>query len=121
MAGGSGDKDAFNVMFGSTDDIPAVLIATSETVEGGVAYKGILDISWKGHYEGRFEISLIAIDEAHFVFDWGGRFREAFDKLNCLAISFPSVPILALTATLPIHQEVKMANEILRDPIIFSV
>lgn len=50
VVGGSIDKDALNVMFGSTDDIPAVLIATPETVIGGVAYKGILDNLQKMHY-----------------------------------------------------------------------
>ena len=44
-------------------------------------------------------ISLIAIDEAHCVSQWGHDFRVDYLGLNVLRHAFPGVPRLALTAT----------------------
>ncbi len=44
-------------------------------------------------------ISLIAIDEAHCVSQWGHDFRVDYLGLHVLAQAFPGVPRLALTAT----------------------
>lgn len=44
-------------------------------------------------------ISLIAIDEAHCVSQWGHDFRADYLGLNILRHAFPEVPRLALTAT----------------------
>ena len=48
---------------------------------------------------GRLDVSLIAIDEAHCISQWGHDFRPAY--LNCerLRDIHPDVPIIALTAT----------------------
>ena len=47
----------------------------------------------------KVKLSLIAIDEAHCVSQWGHDFRPVYLNLNILKIHFPSVPTLALTAT----------------------
>jgi ATP-dependent DNA helicase RecQ len=44
-------------------------------------------------------LSVIAIDEAHCVSQWGHDFRPEYRALDCLADLFPSVPRIALTAT----------------------
>src|SRR5215467_2362833 len=44
-------------------------------------------------------LSLIAIDEAHCVSQWGHDFRQDYLALNQLQRRFPGVPRMALTAT----------------------
>lgn len=44
-------------------------------------------------------ISLIAIDEAHCISEWGHDFRPDYRNLKNLRSDFPNIPIIALTAT----------------------
>ena len=47
----------------------------------------------------QLKLSLIAIDEAHCISQWGHDFRPAYGKLSVLKDLFPKVPIIALSAT----------------------
>ncbi|MCA0024046.1 DNA helicase RecQ [Mesorhizobium sp. B263B1A] len=47
----------------------------------------------------RLDVSLIAIDEAHCISQWGPAFRREYEDLSRLRSIFPQVPIIALTAT----------------------
>ncbi|XP_039920234.1 bifunctional 3'-5' exonuclease/ATP-dependent helicase WRN isoform X2 [Hirundo rustica] len=44
-------------------------------------------------------ITLIAVDEAHCISEWGHDFRNSFRSLGLLKKTLPSIPIIALTAT----------------------
>ena len=45
------------------------------------------------------ELSLIAVDEAHCISEWGHDFRPDYRNLQALRREFPAVPVIALTAT----------------------
>jgi ATP-dependent DNA helicase RecQ len=48
---------------------------------------------------GTLNVSLIAIDEAHCISEWGHDFRPDYRNLKILRHDFPAVPVIALTAT----------------------
>ncbi len=45
------------------------------------------------------EVSLIAVDEAHCISEWGHDFRPDYRNLLLLRADFPATPVIALTAT----------------------
>lgn len=57
----------------------------------------------------QLDLSLIAIDEAHCISEWGHEFRPDYRNLQTLRRDFPQTPVIALTAT---------ATERVRDDII---
>jgi ATP-dependent DNA helicase RecQ len=68
----------------------------------------------------RLKISLIAIDEAHCISEWGHEFRPAYRQLKVLKELFPEVPLMALTATaVPEVQADIIALLGLEDPAIY--
>lgn len=60
----------------------------------------------------KLPLSLIAIDEAHCISQWGHSFRAEYLELGTLRDVFPDVPIAALTAT---------ADQLTRDEIVDKI
>ena len=65
----------------------------------------------------RWNVALIAVDEAHCVSEWGHDFRPEYRRLGELRRRLPDVPLLALTATATerVRTDIESALR-LRDP-----
>jgi ATP-dependent DNA helicase RecQ len=67
----------------------------------------------------RFGLSLIAVDEAHCISEWGHEFRPDYRSLGMLRREFPGVPIAAFTATATRQVQADIVRQLgLRDPFI---
>ena len=66
------------------------------------------------------DVSLIAIDEAHCISEWGHDFRPDYRNLKGLRKDFPGVPVIALTATATKAVREDIVNQLgLAEPEIF--
>lgn len=67
-------------------------------------------------------LSLLVVDEAHCISQWGYDFRPSYLKLTVLREAFPSVPVLALTAsaTPAVVRDISLRLD-MRAPAMFSL
>jgi ATP-dependent DNA helicase RecQ len=65
-------------------------------------------------------LSLIAVDEAHCISEWGHEFRPDYRNLSDLRGLFPDVPLIALTATATERVRKDIRDQLdLREPRVF--
>lgn len=68
----------------------------------------------------RWNVSAVAVDEAHCVSEWGHDFRPEYRQLAGLRQQLPDVPFMALTATATERVRQDLIEQLaLRDPEIF--
>lgn len=64
-------------------------------------------------------VSLLAVDEAHCTSEWGHDFRPEFMKIGMFRTMYPSVPIIALTATAVDRVRHDIVNSLqLHEPVV---
>nr|XP_054772424.1 uncharacterized protein LOC129280419 [Lytechinus pictus] len=118
LLGTAAEKTAYDDFINKEKGKPKILFLSPESLLGDDHFRGLICRLKEMHTSGELKISLIAIDEAHLICEWGGSFRVAYNKVRNLKHDFPEVPLMALTATLPKSEEVNLAEDILRTPII---
>ena len=68
----------------------------------------------------KWNVSCLAIDEAHCVSEWGHDFRPEYRQLARLRVALPGVPLMALTATATGRVRADIVTHLqLREPEIF--
>uniref|UniRef100_A0A452GZ78 ATP-dependent DNA helicase n=1 Tax=Gopherus agassizii TaxID=38772 RepID=A0A452GZ78_9SAUR len=86
-----------------------------------VCSSGRLISALKNLYE-RDLLARFVIDEAHCVSQWGHDFRQDYKRLNMLRQKFPSVPMMALTATANPRVQKDILNQLeMLKPQVFTM
>jgi len=70
---------------------------------------------------GKIGITLIAIDEAHCISQWGPAFRPEYAELAALRARFPDTPIIGLTATADPPTRADIETKIFGDDVVSVV
>ena len=84
-----------------------------------VAPERLMLDDWKENLTA-WNITALAIDEAHCVSEWGHDFRPEYRQISRLRLLLPSVPIMALTATATERVRADIIQHLhLRDPAVF--
>ena len=84
-----------------------------------VSPEGVLSPALMSFFD-QVQVSLIAIDEAHCVSQWGHEFRKDYMRLGELKDRFPYVPVIALTATADVKTRVDIADQLrMKEPATF--
>ena len=66
------------------------------------------------------DISLIAVDEAHCIAQWGYDFRPPYLRIAALRNELPGVPVIALTASATKDVETAILEKLaFKDPLVF--
>ena len=72
------------------------------------------------HFLEAINVSLIAVDEAHCISEWGHEFRPEYRNLKTLRALKPAAPVMALTATATERAREDIAVQLeLREPRVF--
>ncbi len=69
----------------------------------------------------KMHVSLIAIDEAHCISQWGYDFRPAYLNIIQLRLLLPGIPVIALTASATANVQEDMMNQLgFQNPVVFK-
>lgn len=69
----------------------------------------------------QWPVSLVAIDEAHCISQWGHDFRPEYGQLGQLRECLPKVPFMALTATADAATEADIIERLhLHEPVVYK-
>lgn len=70
----------------------------------------------------QWNLSLLVVDEAHCISQWGYDFRPSYLKINVIRDYFPDIPVLALTASATPDVVADIADKLrMRRPATFSL
>uniref|UniRef100_F7ES97 RecQ-like DNA helicase BLM n=1 Tax=Callithrix jacchus TaxID=9483 RepID=F7ES97_CALJA len=119
LTGDKTDSEATNIylQLSKKDPIIKLLYVTPEKICASNRLISTLENLYERRLLARF-----VIDEAHCVSQWGHDFRQDYKRMNMLRQKFPSVPVMALTATANprVQKDILTQLKILR-PQVFSM
>ncbi len=73
-------------------------------------------------YLQEMEVTMVAVDEAHCISQWGHDFRPAYIEIASIKDIFPHAPVLALTATATLDVQQDIAKQLRMDkPAVFRM